>query len=473
MGKEIKTFHTYFLNDLKYILVIFCSIGIIGNSIDIPFLLKVEPLIILFNSISIFILLLILILHFKYNVSVKTCFIIGAYTLILNSMFSQFTTKFNTESLYIFMREALIIALIIAIAGIFINGKQAVILAVIFLVYYIIYAFYRKNSFLIENIIIITLIYAAFVSAIYYFTNALRKALHTLQTQAYQITEQNEHLNDVNTQLEEWHSKIEEQNKMLQTVTENLQQKTDQLNEKTKLLENLNETKDKFFSIISHDLKGPIGALSGLAEYMLYKFDSISEDQKQRILHKIIHSTDHIYELLINLLDWSRAQTHSIQIEPVSFNIKPRILKLVELLKSQANEKQIKIKCEIDNNCMIKADTMMFDTILRNIISNSIKYTNINGAINITAKKQNDQICIDVQDNGIGIELKLLDKLFKIDKKFSLKGTAGETGTGLGLIICKEFTEMNRGTLEVKSEAGLGTTFTLSFPADEKNINLI
>lgn len=247
-----------------------------------------------------------------------------------------------------------------------------------------------------------------------------------------------------------------------------LQKKAEQtlIDSELKLRE-LNATKDKFFSIIAHDLKNPFNDLIGFTQLLALNIDKYDKKRIEKFTQIIHQSSKLAYNLLENLLDWSRAQTGTLNYNPEKILINNIIDENVSLLESTANNKNLKIYSELDNLVYVYADKNMVRTIIRNLISNAIKYTNQGGFIKIQ-NYCNKKMCeISISDNGIGISEENLDKIFKIDESFSTIGTEREKGTGLGLILCNEFIEKNGGELWVKSEPDKGSTFSFTLPLPE------
>jgi len=243
---------------------------------------------------------------------------------------------------------------------------------------------------------------------------------------------------------------IEKQSEILNTQKDQLQQ--------------LNSTKDKFFSIIAHDLRGPFQSLLGISE-MLVEETKTSTNSDLRFYAETIHeSSSHIHELAENLLNWSRTQRDKMTFEPLELNISAIIENTVTLVKPIADQKNISIEKQLLSGKNGYADKNMIEMVIRNLISNAIKFTNESGKIWVSLTENDQELRIEVRDNGIGISQKDQGKLFRIDSNFSNKGTRGEGGTGLGLIICKEFVEKNNGRLWVISNPGEGSSFFFTLP---------
>ncbi|KAF0129514.1 MAG: Sensor protein [Bacteroidetes bacterium] len=229
-------------------------------------------------------------------------------------------------------------------------------------------------------------------------------------------------------------------------------------------LRELNATKDKFFSIIAHDLRSPFNSILGLSEILVDQINEKDYQDLDKIGRYIFESSKKAMDLLINLLEWSRSKTGRIEFSPEYIPIIPLIKESVDSLTESAHQKQIEIQLELNHNKLVFVDKAMISSILRNLISNAIKFTPNQGKVTIKmeSKDRSTQIC--VCDNGIGMDKKTIDKLFKIDEASSRTGTNNEKGTGLGLILCKEFIEKHRGKIWVESETGIGSRFFFSIP---------
>lgn len=243
---------------------------------------------------------------------------------------------------------------------------------------------------------------------------------------------------------------IEEQNRLIVS-------KNQELNE-------LNLTKDKFFSIIGHDLGNQFNIIVGFLEVLVSDFKKLDATIVERHLNNIFNSSKYAYDLLENLLTWARMQTNLIEYNPQAFDVHSKITNTVELFDGASSKKNIKIKVTTNEEILIYADVNMFSTVIRNLIANAIKFTNENGTISISAKRKKNLCEISVKDNGVGISGEDITKIFRIDSKHKTLGTNGEKGTGLGLILCKEFIEKQHGEIWVESVVGKGSRFSFSLP---------
>jgi two-component system sensor histidine kinase/response regulator len=237
----------------------------------------------------------------------------------------------------------------------------------------------------------------------------------------------------------------------------------DDLEKQRKDLLTLNNTKDKFFSIIGHDLKNPFSTVIGLSDLLLDDFDSFERDRLKVFIEQINKFSSNAYALLENLLQWARSQTGKMKINKNLFNFKDVVEDNVDLLSGNARQKNITVNFPSEA-AYWNFDINMISTVVRNLVSNAIKFTPVGGQIHIDYKEHDDRIVVSIADNGIGIPVKDQDKLFRLDVNPSTIGTSDEKGTGLGLILCSEFVERHDGKIWVESEPGKGSIFKFYLP---------
>jgi PAS domain S-box-containing protein len=222
--------------------------------------------------------------------------------------------------------------------------------------------------------------------------------------------------------------------------------------------------KDRLMSILAHDLRSPFNALLGLSELLTQNIRKYDIDKIEKLVNHIYKSAQNTYNLLDDLLLWARSQSGKIPYEPQNLRLADICKDIVENLELNADTKNITINHFVTDEMNIFADIDMLKTILRNLISNAIKFTNIGGQINIRCEQTNSKITISVSDNGVGIAAEVIDKLFEISHIHTTKGTSNESGTGLGLLLCKEFVEKHGGEIWAESEEGKGSTFYFTIP---------
>ena len=279
------------------------------------------------------------------------------------------------------------------------------------------------------------------------------------------ITERVEIEDNINTYIQElYESKdIIEQN-AFELVKLNLQ-----LEESELKLQELNANKDKFFSIISHDLKNPFSTLLGYTEMLFQEFDDMDNEELKSGISSIYKAAKSTYELLSALLDWSRVQSGRMDFEPIGFSIYDTVNDLSQLNELSAAKKKISIINNVENDIKVFADPNMISTIIRNLITNALKFTQPDGSITISSNILNDLAVICVEDTGLGMNKEALEKLFRIDIHFTTNGTNNEKGTGLGLILCKDLIEKNKGKIWVESEPNIGSKFFISIPLSKSS----
>jgi len=229
-------------------------------------------------------------------------------------------------------------------------------------------------------------------------------------------------------------------------------------------LEEANVTKDKFLSILSHDLRNPFNAILGFSEILKTEYDSLTDTEKREYIEYINHSANNVFKLIDKVLQWSRLQDGRFDFTPEKVSIKEVINNVIELFIYNANRKEINLTTDIKDDFYIFVNKNIIEIILRNLVDNAIKFTNQNGNVLITYEIKNNFADISVIDDGMGMTQEEINNIFKIDKKIKKTGTKSEEGTGLGLVICKEMIEKSGGELKIFSNEGKGSKFVLSIP---------
>jgi len=232
-----------------------------------------------------------------------------------------------------------------------------------------------------------------------------------------------------------------------------------ELIDKNEELQLVNAQKDKFFSIIAHDLKSPFNAIVGFSEILLEEIKDNNIEAIEEYAEMVLDSSHLALDLLKNLMEWSRSQTGRLEYNPTSFDLFDMINETVLVYTQIAMGKSITITMGLASKLSVYADKSMICTVLRNLISNAIKFTNPGGKIRITAEENHDNVTVKVSDTGIGLSKSTIDKLFKVDEKYSTPGTQNELGTGLGLILCEDFVKRHGGYIRVESEVNIGSNF--------------
>lgn len=225
-----------------------------------------------------------------------------------------------------------------------------------------------------------------------------------------------------------------------------------------------NRTKDKFFSIIAHDLKNPLNGLLGLTDLLLDDLPYTRPDQLEKEIRLIGQTTRVLYNLLDNLLAWARSQTGQLECRPVPCTLAGLCREASDTLVAALGAKSLRLETEIPTDLRVLADPHLTSAILRNLLSNAVKYSHPGGEIRISARADGDQVLLEIEDAGVGISPQRIARLFQPEAKSSTPGTGGELGTGLGLLLCKDFAERQSGRIEAESLPGQGACFRLFLP---------
>ncbi len=308
----------------------------------------------------------------------------------------------------------------------------------------------EKQNSVRDFLILILLVTLLSAVIIFWQLQLKKKANKLLEAKNKVIEKQKVELNGVMINLQKTNQILEEQQHQIQLHIEALKE--------------ANNTKDRFFAIISHDLKSPFNGILGLSNMLVEKVQQNNFEGIEEYSGMIRDSSEQALNLLLNLLEWSRSQTGRIDFTPESINIGDSVHEIVDLLANSALQKSITIEPGIPPGLIVFADKLMMGVIFRNLISNAVKFTNTGGKIVITSTEEKDEFIFSVTDNGIGMSALTLGKLFRIDEAYSTVGTQNEYGTGLGLILCKEFVEKHGGHIWAESEEGKGSRFNFSIP---------
>ena len=239
---------------------------------------------------------------------------------------------------------------------------------------------------------------------------------------------------------------------------------TNKLKKSEEELKETNKRKDKFFNIIAHDLRAPFNSILGLTEILKLESEELSPSEVTDLATRIHNNSENVLEMVEDLLNWARMQTNHIDFNPKNIKIADVVFDTLYLLKQTASLKNIKVETDIDKNISVFADQNMINLVLRNLVSNAIKFTGNNGLIKIFSSAGENTVTIGVEDNGVGIKKENMKKILTIDEHFTNLGTNNEKGTGLGLVLCQEFLSKNKSKLLIESEFGKGSTFSFELP---------
>lgn len=311
------------------------------------------------------------------------------------------------------------------------------------------------NYFLVFRFISYFLTFFSIWLVVIIFRIQVKNNSEKLKEQAYGLLSKNIVLarqkEEINTQRELLKNKNEELNtKNIEIMNQNI------------TLSELNATKDKFFSIIAHDLRNPISTLKAVTEQLSNDFEEFSDQEKLDFFRHMEKASAQVYYLMENLLTWSQSQRGKLEFEPCKMDLYYSVKEILDLSRLKADEKSIRLVNNICENTLVYADANMLNTILRNLVSNALKFTKEQGIISVSADEFDDYYEISVKDTGVGMKPEVVELLFRIDVNISNYGTYNERGSGLGLILCKEFVEKHGGRIWAESELGKGSIFTFT-----------
>jgi len=396
-----------------------------------------------------------------------------AITLCISWVFNE---GFNGTTPYYFFVAAVFLVFLFELRYsllIMVSITLLAILLSLFQFYYPQYITPYHTTFdrLFDLIFVFITLLATLGYAVFVFKRNLLNERSIIQKQKQQIEEQyfeleqlHAVLTQVNEEIKNQRDEISRNNRELESSNELLNHQKKAIQSQNKELQELNASRNKFFSIIAHDLKNPFQSIFGFSDLLINDIDNLDKERTLFFVKTIKNSAQHTYELLENLLLWSRSQTGVITFNPSEIRIISLIHDVVRSLQSISLAKNIQVICSVDEQIVIVADRNMLSTILRNLVTNAIKYTLKNGTVTIEVTKSIDSILISVNDNGIGISPENIDKLLSITDKVSIPGTENECGTGLGLILCNEFVQRHGGTITIESVYGKGSTFKVCLP---------
>jgi len=351
------------------------------------------------------------------------------YTLIANILISLSLSVDNPDFANYILRETIFIGILLPTAGFVLRNLHMLILGAFYFVFFLVGLFISKDEFLVDNAIVLIFAMFVYLGWIYYIMHLLKRGYSKQMDLIQQLHKQNQ-----------------------------------QLDEKKNMLNSLIETKDKFFSIIAHDLKNPFNTLLGFSSLLKEQLKSRDYIKAENFSDQIYQASRQGFNLLNNLLDWSRSQTGVMEYSPEQFNLEAMIDEISLLYAPVADQKFLHMRIEIQSGLIIFADRNMLNTVLRNLISNAIKYSYKQGEITIKVKVKKDETEVSVSDTGTGIKKDRMDELFRLDSSYTETGTDGERGTGLGLVLCKDFIDQHKGRIWVDTNPGKGSTFNFSIP---------
>ncbi len=367
---------------------------------------------------------------YAYNrKNLKISYTLIIYTALTNVLYGTFANEFTELRLNFFLRDSLFIMLFLTLAALLIHKRHALIISAIYLVAFIVITYISDNFFMKNSFVLIIVGVGCYGILIRYFVGLLITTIHELEENSIIIKEQSIQLETKNDELIE-----------------------------------VNKKKDKFISILAHDLRNPFQTILGFSKLLMDRFDTISDEKKNSYMQSIQTTAEKTYELLNQLLDWAQSQAGNADYNPERISLDRLLVENLDLLSESADNKGISMKKNPDVDDCVFADKNMVNTIIRNFLSNAIKFTPERGTIKASCYAKADSVFVEIADTGIGMNKKDLENIFNIDQAKSKKGTSNESGSGLGLLLCKDFADKCGGQISVKSDLGKGSIFSVSFP---------
>jgi signal transduction histidine kinase len=435
------------LSRYKLFAYLFSVIFICGFLFDILFS-NISIVIYYLDYVNILISVISIILFYLNRIHIGTVFKYQILGLLVNMIFSHFINPVDSADFSdMFLRNAITMGMLVPVYGLFCGKKCILHIGFVYIFLYVSSLIRVHNQFLINNAPFLMLNGVIYAWGVYYILDILEK----MRIRQLKLAEN-----------------LKYQKGQLIMKNEDLERKNDHINKQSKDLKELSATKEKLFSIIAHDLRSPFNSILGLSELLRDNIRTYSVEKSIEFVSSINSTAERTLALLDNLLVWAKIQTSQIDFTPQKLNLKSIVKGIVDLLESSATIKNITLNYEQSEEVVIQADPNMLQTILRNLIQNAIKFTGSGGRVDISTTMQEKHVEITVADSGIGMNEQIRNKLFRKNAHFTSTGTANESGSGLGLILCKEFVKTHSGKIWVESESGKGSRFTFTLPLSIK-----
>jgi signal transduction histidine kinase len=431
---------------LKQRILLLISTGSILGYISDIILLNSYYLNEIFNLISIIVTLIATLALFLKIFSIQLSSAIIVYTLLFNIIISNYygLSKIDCYEANI-LRSVVVFGLLMTVAG-FVNGRNHLLIIGCFsILWFISVLIISQNDYLMNNAGVIFIVIFSSTFGLYYLFRLIEESISTKNNLIIKLSDKSHELEISNKMLSQEKSVSEARRNELKSLI---------------------ETKEKLFSIISHDIKNPLSAIIGFTDLIQSNIE-VNDLQKVSEFTAVINTSSiNLYRLLNNLLDWTKMQSGRLIVFPELADVNLLISESIELFSSFLENKQIKLERDLLDNDGIYADINMLSTIFRNLFSNAIKYTQKGGTIKIHSRVEDNNYIFSVSDTGIGMNSDVLDRLMNNNEGFSTTGTNGEKGTGFGILLCKEFIDLHHGKLIISSEINKGSVFTIQLPAN-------
>ena len=451
-----------------YIATVAASISI--NIFDIFRLINLSETYILYTNIpTIFTILIAYLLKITNFISLKKSFSFVVLTILANSIISICQSIYLEDLIISLLRESIFIAFLISLSAFVVSKFLSSIITSIFSLFILILYFSTRDNYILENIPVLIMIFVSYTIFINYLVTVLWKTLDELQEKNIIIKRQLEEIRSQNEDLKKINNELYTQREILEDKNDQLNKRNIDLSVSRNELYKLNETKNKLFSVIGHDIKNPMHVVLGYTRLLSDKYHKLEDEKKLNYIRTIDNNIHNLYLLLENLLIWSKSQQNNISYTPEDIDLNRVISESLDLYKDIMRKKEISVEFSTEPDLFSYSDKNMILLVLRNLIDNAIKYSNSNSSVQIIGEKDQKNIIIHVVDNGIGIPSETLKDIFGLNDEKIRPGTKGETGTGFGLSISKEFIEKNNGKIWVTSIPDKETIFSFSLPRKRMN----
>jgi signal transduction histidine kinase len=416
-------------SEFKRILLFIGVFGAVaGNLSDIAFNAEHLSLVII-NSISAAIALAVLAVFLMNMIDSDIGNAVIVYVNLVNVFYNLLLFRDLPEIDLLVFRSSMLLGLLIMYGGFALNRYHSIVIGIIVFIVVSFITYYTGSPFLEKSLLLLTVILICFVLGINYILKML----------------DNYHLNQTR-------------------LIDDLNIRNGELVLQKNELHKLNHTKNKIFSVMAHDLRTPLNSIQGFSYLLIEGGSSISEKDSKTYIRQINDSTKKINALLEDILAWGRLQSGQINFNPKKQKISTLIQEVVDLLSGNAALKSIAVNVSIDDSLELMMDKNMILTVVRNLVSNAIKFTNKNGNIFIKTTVQQSKLYVAIMDTGIGMNESRLENLFASQFMESKNGTMNESGSGLGLVVCQEYVNLHKGKIWAKSKLGEGSVFTFTIP---------
>lgn len=412
--------------------------------------------------IIIFLLLIFKFITMRIGYTILSLMIIIISLLGINNLISN-----NSDAFMYILRDTIFMGLLFTLSAILVHKNIAFVYSSIYSVAIIYFAYISGQEQVVQQVWLAAFVLFAYSLVISFIISMLNQSIIKLEENNKEINLQLEEINTQNEEMKAFQEEIILQRNQIQLKNELLIKTNQKLDKTNTQLELLNKTKDKLFSVIAHDLKNPFYVVKGFSDLLSINYLTAPQEKIAKYIHAIGLSISKLDTLLENLLYWSRAQLNSIKVSIQNVALNELIILNINLVSEQLENKKIEICNNVDSNLIVKADKDMLLIIIRNLISNAIKFTPEYGKITINQAITGDDVVLSICDSGIGISVDRIPTIFQIVGKKSTQGTNGETGSGLGLTLCKDFIELMGGKIWVISEVKKGSNFFISMKLSE------